>query len=205
MIKDEHEAQDRNILNRKSALDTVISELGKVLLSGVIKADERGSSEATDVVSQVPTMEVDEVEAENEQGKGEEKIFDPLAKPSKPIISSILQASGHKLRTQSSSSLSRTVLAPSMSRENTPSFTPISGSESRPESPAVRTPHLDENEEGRTEEGEEGEDIEMGELEEARTEEAIMEDREEGEASEPEAGSDSSSVLSEPPSIAEQT
>ena len=191
MIKDEHETQDRNILLRKTALDSVISELGKVLLSGVIKADERGSSEGADASPRVQTMEVDETEAESEPGKDESKTLNPSAKPFASQMVSHLHASGQQLRTQSSASLSRLMMTPSMSRENTPSFTPVAGLESRPESPAIGTPQPHNEGSEQVEEAEEGEDIEMGEVDEAKNERA--EDREEGEAS------DSSSILSEPP------
>ena len=105
-------------MSRKNALDAVVVELGKVLLSGVLKADESASEEQAQAVLEAPSMEVDDIDSEAEQVKESSasgKLLNPSARPFLPHSTSLLQTATQQLRAQSSSSLSKLLMTPSIS------------------------------------------------------------------------------------------
>ncbi|KAL5531379.1 hypothetical protein ACEPAG_4256 [Sanghuangporus baumii] len=217
VIREEHETLNRSILARKTALGSLVSEIGNLTMLGrdVPKVDitaSRAPSEPpeTDAEPVAPgsQMDVDVAEGTASGGSidgGDEghiegsgktsSMLNAAAKPfsprlSTPLLPTAIQNS-HLQKTVSALSLSG--LTPSVSRDASPVFTPVTGPDSSPLSPADPSSPVDED---NREEGEEAEDIEMGEVAEVKSGfkgKRNADDREEGEAS------DESSELSEPP------
>ncbi|KAH8110991.1 Tho complex subunit 7-domain-containing protein [Phellopilus nigrolimitatus] len=223
IIRDEHNSQNRSILARKSALDTIVTELGHLRLLGKDVPKAEGSGSRADSEDPLPApmasgsgMDVDGAENANAtEGEGEKESEGGLKDTVSLNVSAksftqqrqgtpLLQTATHQLRLRNSTS--GLVDTPLASRDVTPAPTPVGGPDSsplsplRPSSPAEeqnRREDGEEDEEG--EEGEEAEDIEMGEVSEKERgsgrgrNSKLVEDREEGEAS------DESSELSDPP------
>ncbi|KAI5116348.1 hypothetical protein M0805_002253 [Coniferiporia weirii] len=224
VIRDEHDAQNRSILARKDALDLIVANLTQLRILGkdILKIDASGSRAPSEPSSPAPmasgsAMDVDGGDSttatEGEGGKDGEKL--PKGSATRKVFAgSSASRQPTPLRKsatnvlplrQSTSLLGGAVETPAVSRDATPSLTPVGEPEGSPLSPPRLSPSGEErnkredgeeDEEG--EEGEETEDIEMGEVSEkerngGRGRKLADEDREEGEAS------DESSVLSDPP------
>ncbi|OCB86524.1 hypothetical protein A7U60_g6419 [Sanghuangporus baumii] len=217
VIKEEHETLNRSILARKTALGALVSEIGNLTMLGkdVPKVDiitSRAPSEPPETDAEQAAsgsqMDIDVAEGTASGGSmdgGDEKhvegsgkansTLSPTARPfsprlSTPLLPTAIQNS-HLQKTLSAISLSG--LTPSVSRDASPVFTPVTGPDSSPLSPADPSSPVGED---NREEGEEAEDIEMGEVSEDKIGfkgKKNVDDREEGEAS------DESSELSEPP------
>ncbi|KAL5492497.1 hypothetical protein ACEPAI_3944 [Sanghuangporus weigelae] len=216
VIREEHETLNRSILARKTALGSLVSEIGNLTMLGkdVPKIDittSRAPSEPPETdaepVASGSQMDIDVAEGTASGGSmdgGDEgriegsgktsSMLNAAAKPfsprlSPPLLPTAIQNS-HLQKTVSALSLSGLT---SVSRDASPVFTPVAGPDSSPLSPADPSSPVGED---NREEGEEAEDIEMGEVSEVKIGfkgKKNVDDREEGEAS------DESSELSEPP------
>ena len=176
-IRVDHDAQNRLIHAQKSALVSIISELGSLRLMGKDTETPRGTTPALDAVGSdgevVPLSIVTAADADTEKEEGEE---DRQSSDDVPLSATLnpgpraFHASRDSVATGSRSLRSRTGL----------SSVPQSAAVSRAASKSI-----------------EDDDIEMGELTEepkdSRTKAKVREELEEGEAS------DESSELSDPP------
>lgn len=227
VIKEEHEALNRSILARKTALDAIVSDIGALTALGkdVPRVDDSASrapseppeTEAEPVASG-SQMDADATEGvvitgaveDDDEGHAEESgrpslMLNPGAKPFSPrlstsLLSNALQNS-HLQKTSSALSLSG--LTPSVSRDATPAFTPAPGPDSSPLSPVdPATPDHDRSsrEEGEEdEEGEEGEEGEDIEMGEVSEGKSALKGKKNVDDREEGEASDESSELSEPP------